>query len=118
MKNAVIFLAETWLKSQDVVHKTFEISARQSPAAAIEYLMNNYPVIQGTGNQLRLKLISKMSCDNTKIQAEVQELVSSMSEANPERLPGGTTTIDTNQPLLSAAPVDRVVGQSEPSPRA
>ena len=32
-------------------------------------------------------------------------------ESNPERLPGGTTTIDTNQQPSSAAPVDRVVGQ-------
>ena len=37
---------------------------------------------------------------------------SSGTEANPERLPGGTTNSDTSQPLPSAAPVDRVAGQS------
>ena len=44
--------------------------------------------------------------------------LSDLVPPNPERLPGGTTNADSNQPLLSAAPVDRVVGQSEPSPRA
>ena len=35
-----------------------------------------------------------------------------IAESNPEGSPGGTTNVDTNQQLSSAAPVDRVVGQS------
>lgn len=52
-----------------------------------------------------------------QIHAECFRVVSSMlcqpsvSEANLERLPGGTTNPDSNQQPSSAAPVDRVVGQ-------
>lgn len=87
MKNTAIFLAETWLKTQAVVHKAFDISAKQNSSVAIEYLMNNYPIIQGMGNQMRLKLIAEMHCDSTKIQSEVFELVSE-SNASDHRTPG------------------------------
>jgi hypothetical protein len=76
MKNTAIFMADTWAKTQDVIYKALSMP----PKDGMEYLISNYPQIQGMRNQMRLRQLAALAFNSSEIEREIID-----------NLPTGTT---------------------------
>ena len=67
MKNTAIFLAKTWAQTQDVVYHCFSLP----PDECKEYLINNYPQMQGMRNNINLRRLGELPFDTSGITTEI-----------------------------------------------
>lgn len=67
MRNTAIFLADTWAKTQDVIYKALSMP----PKEGMEYLIGNYPQVQGMRNQMRLRQLAALAFNSSEIEGEI-----------------------------------------------
>ena len=67
LRNTAIFMADTWAKTQDVIYKALSMP----PHEGMEYLITNYPQIQGMRNQMQLRRLAALAFDSSAIQGEI-----------------------------------------------
>ena len=67
MRNTAIFLAEQWQKTEDILYTAFAMP----PEQAVDYIVNNYPQVQGMRNQAQLRRLAALSCVTGEIPKEI-----------------------------------------------
>lgn len=78
MRNTAIFLADTWAKTQDVIYKALSMP----PKDGMEYLISNYPQVQGVRNQMRLRQIAALSFNSSEIESEILANLPSLTKTS------------------------------------
>ncbi|SER37769.1 MULTISPECIES: hypothetical protein [Pseudomonas] len=83
--NLVRFLAKLYCELDTLRYKTMAMPEGE----IVDFMINNWPVVQGTANQIRLMRLSEMPYDSSKLAAAVEAALAAKTEvaAGPEAAP-------------------------------